>query len=70
MYYYKDGDRIPKNSVVYSIDENESSTSIVSSDISNASLKREEIAKIKKEIKDFRNHYDDPTYPFMISNTI
>lgn len=61
-YYYKDGDRIPKNSVVYSIDENESSTSLVSSDISNASLKREEIAKIKKEIKDFRNHYDDSNF--------
>ncbi len=61
-YYNKDGDRISKNSVVYSIDENESSTSLVSSDINNASLKNEEIGKIKKEIKDFHNTYSDSDF--------
>ncbi|NLJ90011.1 MAG: hypothetical protein GX323_03850 [Clostridiales bacterium] len=61
-YYYKDGDRVPRNSVVYSIDENESSTALVSDDLNNTTLKSEEIAKIKKEIKDFRNNYSNANF--------
>ena len=61
-YYYKDGDRIPKNSAVYSINENENASSLVSSDLNNASLNQAEISKVKKEISNFHNDYSNSNF--------
>lgn len=61
-YYYKDGDRVPKNSLVYSIDENQSNTTLIDSELDNSILNKEEIYKIKKEISSFQQNYDNSNY--------
>lgn len=61
-YYFKDGDRVSKNSVVYSIDENKNTTSLVTSELETGSLNNEEIARIKHELNNFNDKYDDSNY--------
>lgn len=61
-YYYKDGDRVSKNSIVYSIDENQSNTTLVDSELDSYTLDKDEISKIKKEISSFQQQYDDSNY--------
>lgn len=61
-YYYKDGDRVSKNSIVYSIDENQNNTTLVDSELDSYTLDKDEISKIKKEIKSFQQNYDNSNY--------
>lgn len=61
-YYYKDGDRVSKNSVVYSIDENQSNTTLVDTELDSSTLDKDEIFKIKKEITSFQQNYENSNY--------
>lgn len=61
-YYNKDGDRIPKNSAVYTITQNENSTSLVNSEFNTASLDEDGIAKVNKEIGNFHNDYSNSNF--------
>ncbi len=61
-YYYKEGDRVSKNSLIYSIDENQNNTTLVDSELDSPTLDKEEIYKIKKEISSFQQNYDNSNY--------
>lgn len=61
-YYYKDKERIPGNSVVYSINENENPTSLVTGELDSSNLSNNEVAVINKEISSFRDVYSDSNF--------
>jgi hypothetical protein len=56
-YYHRDGDRIAKNSTVYSIDENQKSSDLISDDESSIKLSSDDNSEIKKEIYNFQKSY-------------
>ncbi len=58
-YYYKDGDRIANNTVVYTINEDKNTTSLVDTDLNSSKLNSKETAKIGKEITNFRENYNN-----------
>src|SRR5699024_1283890 len=53
-YYFNDGDRVSKNSIIYSIDEEENSFSLAEGGDGEFLLDHKDIAKIKKEISNFQ----------------
>lgn len=61
-YYYKDGDRVPKKSVIYSINENKNATSLVSGELDSADLSKAEIAKVSKEISNYYDEYSNSNF--------
>lgn len=61
-YYNKDGDRVAKNSVVYSIDENQNTTTLVDTTLDSPNLKKDEIKRIKGEILSFQEDFDLSNY--------
>lgn len=56
-YYHKDGDRVAKNSIIYSIGENKDSYDLITSSENALKISSEESASIKAEILDFQKKY-------------
>lgn len=59
-YYHKEGDRISKNSTVYSIDENEPSNNLAGN--TEINLSADNLDEIKKEISDYQYTYSDDDF--------
>ncbi len=58
-YYHKDGDRIAKNSIVYSIDESKYTYDQISNSEGLEKLTTDNIKELKKEIYTFQKAYND-----------
>lgn len=58
-YYYKDGDRVAKNSIIYSLDENKDSYDLITSSDNTFKINEEESNSIKREISDFQKKYSN-----------
>lgn len=56
-YFHKDGDRVAKNSIVYSANENKDTNDLVTSSDNTVKISSEESAAIKSEIMDFQKKY-------------
>ncbi|MDF2800594.1 MAG: hypothetical protein K0S61_497 [Anaerocolumna sp.] len=56
-YFHKDGDRVAKNSIVYSVNENKDSNDLIVSSDNAVKISSEESASIKSEILDFQKKY-------------
>lgn len=75
-YYFKDGDRVSKDSIVYSIDKEQYSSSLVDDDSEGLTLSKSDTSKIKKDISNFYNNYDNNNFSFVydfkydLSNTV
>lgn len=75
-YYHRDGDRISKNSTIYSIDENKSSYDLIDSSDDSTSLSADDSSNIKKDISNFQKKYNDSNYQtvydfkYNIQNTV
>jgi hypothetical protein len=75
-YYHRDGDRIAKNSTVYSIDENQMSTDLISDDENVIKISSDDNSEIKKEIYNFQKNYQNDDFSsvydfkFNLENTV
>lgn len=56
-YYHKDGDRVAKNSIIYSVDANKNSYDLITSSDKTFKISKEESASIKGEILNFQKKY-------------
>jgi hypothetical protein len=61
-YYHRDGDRISKNSTVYSVDANKDSFDLISSTDESLSISDDETSSIKNEIRDFHKSYENGNF--------
>lgn len=61
-YYHRDGDRIAKNSTIYSIDENKSAYDLIDGSDDSSSLTADDSADIKKDITSFQKKYNDSNF--------
>lgn len=61
-YYHGDGDRVSKNSTIYSLDENKDSYDLISNSDEAVNLSQEDILNLKKEISNFQKNYQDSNY--------
>lgn len=61
-YYHGDGDRVSKNSTIYSVDENKDTYDLIGNSDSAVALSAEDIAELKKDIINFQKIYRDSNY--------
>ncbi len=61
-YYHGDGDRVSKNSTIYSVDGNKDSYDLIGSSEETIDLSQEDIANLKKEISNFQKNYQDSNF--------
>jgi len=61
-YYHNDGDRISKDSTVYSIDENKSTYDLIGNSEGSATLTDKDTLELKKEISNFQKIYQNSNY--------
>lgn len=61
-YYHRDGDRIAKNSTVYSIDENKNTYDLIGDDEGSATLSSNDTLELKKEIYNFQKDYTNSDF--------
>lgn len=61
-YYFNDGDRVSKNSIIYSIDEEENSFSLAEGGEEQFLLDHKDIVKIKKEISNYQRESQNTNF--------
>lgn len=63
-YYHRDGERVAKNSVVYSVNEGNSDLEVIAADDSDSEISTEDAMSIKGEITDFQKDYDRGNFAY------
>ena len=61
-YYHGDGDRVSKNSTIYSVDENKDSYDLIANSDDAVDLSKADTIKFKNEITNFQKNYQDSNY--------
>ncbi len=61
-YYHRDGDRVSKNSTIYTVDESEYAHDLIGNSDEALSISDEDAANFKKEILNFQKTYKDSNY--------
>lgn len=61
-YYHADGERVSKNSTIYSVDENKDSYDLIGNSNDAVVLSPEDTRDIKKDILNFQQSYQDSDY--------
>ncbi len=61
-YYHGDGDRVSKNSTIYSVDGNKDSYDLIGNSEDVVELSSEDTMKFKKDIANFQRNYQDSKY--------
>ncbi|SHJ50784.1 hypothetical protein SAMN02745136_00224 [Anaerocolumna jejuensis DSM 15929] len=63
-YYHRDGERVAKNSVVYSVDGGNDYSDVLAADDSNHTISSDDADAIKDEITDFQKDYDSGNFSY------
>lgn len=61
-YYHGDGERVSKNSTIYSVDENKDTYDLIGNSDNAIALTPDDTVSFKKDINDFQNSYQDSNY--------
>lgn len=61
-YYHGDGDRVSKNSTIYSVDENKDSYDLIGNGENIIVLSKDNTQEFKKDIFNFKKNYQDSNY--------
>ncbi len=61
-YYHRDGERISKNSTIYSIDESKYTYDLIGNGENAAKLSSNDNIELKKEISNFQKNYEDSDF--------
>lgn len=61
-YYIKDGEKVAKNSVVYSLDQNGNVADSLAESNESLKLTSKDITNIRSDISNFKNNYDSSNY--------
>ncbi len=64
-YYHREGERVAKNSVVYSVDGGNEYSEVLAADDSGKSISADDAQSIKNNITDFQKDYNDGNFTYV-----